>query len=134
VTPIEIFNTQKETIKKINEMLDASPLVTGNVIINRIYRKNDMKPNINNYAQISFREVYSSHGLDCSINEIKGVIDVFSTNEIMTGRLAYNLVEKLYNARINDVEYITKCNCVDGVIKLTNSEYTQRVEFLMSLI
>lgn len=134
MTGSKIFNTQKETINKINEMLQASPVIAGNVIVDKIYRKNDMKPNINSYFQIEFREGFTSHGLACSTNEIKGVIDVFSTNEIMCGRLAYNLVEKLYNAKINDTEYITKCNCVDGVVKLTNNEYVQRVEFMMELV
>ena len=134
MTATKIFDTQKEVIDKINEMLTVAPLVVGSVIIDKMYRKHDMKPDIDNYCQIEFREVFSSHGLACSTNEIKGFIDVFSTNEIMTVRLAYNLVEKLYNAKINDVEYITKCNCVDGVVKLTNNEYVQRVEFTLLLV
>ena len=134
MTATKIFDTQKETIDKINEMLKASPVIAGDIIIDSIYRKNDMKPDINNYCQIEFREGFTSHGLACSTNEIKGIIDVFSTNEIMCSRLAYSLVDKLYNVKINDTEYITKCNCVDGVVKLTNNEYVQRVEFLMVLI
>lgn len=135
MTGLEIFETQKETIKEINEMLQASPLVAGSIIIDRIYRKEDMKPKgINNYAQIGFRETFSRHGLNCSLNQIKGLIDVFSTNEIMTSRLAYGLVDKLYNAKINDVEYITKCGCVDGVVRLTTNEYVQRVEFTLLLV
>lgn len=134
MTATKIFNIQKETIDKINEMLKASPIIAGDIIIDNIYRKHDMKPDVNNYCQIEFREVFTSHGLACSTNEIKGIIDVFATNEIMCARLAYLLVEKLYNAKINDTEYITKCNCVDGVIKLTNNEYVQRVEFVMELV
>jgi len=134
MTATKIFDTQKETIDKINEMLKASPVIAGGTVIGVMYRKHDMKPKGNSYFQIEFRETFTSHGLQCSTNEIKGFIDVFSTNEIMTARLAYNLVEKLYNAKINDVEYITKCNCVDGVVKLTNNEYVQRIEFLMVLV
>ncbi len=133
MTGSKIFDTQKETIDKINEMLKASPVIAGGTVIGVMYRRHDMKPIGNSYFQIEFIETFTSHGLSCSTNEIKGIIDVFSTNEIMCARLAYLLVEKLYNAKINDTEYITKCNCVDGVVKLTNNEYVQRVEFTILL-
>jgi len=126
-----IFNNQKETINNIRDSLKTVPIIYGDVVIDWLYRKHDTKDKLVNYAEISFLRVNSEHyHSTCRLDKYKGLIDIYSSNEIMSQRLAFALAEKINNSQITPTLWLQEC-VVEQVYELDKGKYVSRLSFLL---
>jgi len=131
--PLEQLSKIETTLSVIRGMLVSTPITYGNVTIDYLHRKNDTKTELSNYMEISFLTTDSRHGVKCREDDIRGMIDVYSTNEIMTTKIAYSIAERLDNAMIDNTIFMTNSEVVGTPYELDKNKYVQRAEFRMVL-
>ena len=130
---LEIYDSQKLVIDTVRASLLVAPVVYGNVTLDYLYRKYDTKDKLDNYAEISFSLIDSDHFHSCRLDKVKGVIDIYSTNEIMTQKLTYALAEKLNNSKITNGIYIQQVEVDGSSYMLDKNKFVCRLTFKLVL-
>jgi len=123
----DVFELQQETIRRIREELKNNPLVFGNVTIDYLYRRGSQKAIDNNYIDVSFTLINPSFNHKCRDDTIRVEFDIYSTNEILTNRIAMHFANFVEKKKIDKVRYILDVRVSGGVAELNKNSYVQRV-------
>ena len=123
----ELHNLQQGIIVFLRNSLGLTPIVAGNTEINYIYRKNEAKPTDSNYIDIQFSTINTNRGLQCRNDDLILDFDVYGTNEIITQKLAYLLIDYIENVYVDETHVFINPSLSGGVVSLSKNHYVQRV-------